>query len=314
MHDRIAQGPGPLSVGRVLPPNDPRASMLFFARWVAEDPRDYAAKLDHLQREKELDHEDLRYKYECHIEWVRRVVAWDWMLAGMQSVQMPHRYAAALMATDIDEGLSDLRLPWGGMEIVVPSGIVATPRCGQATAIHLSHSGRESSTGFVASFERVRVSSVFSSIQALARQTMGVDSDGDISSDDERAVNMLRRLAVNVVLDIITHAPGAAERRGGAGPRALKRDHQGRAVPTAFVVGRPLAIDCRQDIRDFITGTRRSEPKVTTLVRGHWRHQAHGPQHALRRLQWIQPFYRGHGPLLVRPTRLGFRHDAEVST
>jgi len=28
-------------------------------------------------------------------------------------------------------------------------------------------------------------------------------------------------------------------------------------------------------------------------VRGHWRSQAHGPAHSLRRLQWIAPFWKG---------------------
>lgn len=32
---------------------------------------------------------------------------------------------------------------------------------------------------------------------------------------------------------------------------------------------------------------------VRTLVQGHWRNQAHGPAHALRKLIWISPFWRG---------------------
>ena len=38
------------------------------------------------------------------------------------------------------------------------------------------------------------------------------------------------------------------------------------------------------------TGIRRN---VRFLVRGHWRHQAHGPARSLRRLLWIRPFYKG---------------------
>ena len=36
-----------------------------------------------------------------------------------------------------------------------------------------------------------------------------------------------------------------------------------------------------------------SHPKVRFIVRGHWRHQAHGPGRELRRLVWIRPFYKG---------------------
>jgi len=32
---------------------------------------------------------------------------------------------------------------------------------------------------------------------------------------------------------------------------------------------------------------------VRTLVQGHWRNQAHGPGHSLRKLLWITPFWRG---------------------
>lgn len=32
---------------------------------------------------------------------------------------------------------------------------------------------------------------------------------------------------------------------------------------------------------------------VRTLVEGHWRNQAYGPQHSLRKLIWIEPFWRG---------------------
>lgn len=33
--------------------------------------------------------------------------------------------------------------------------------------------------------------------------------------------------------------------------------------------------------------------KAPSITRGHWRHQAHGPRHSLRKLIWIAPFIRG---------------------
>jgi hypothetical protein len=33
--------------------------------------------------------------------------------------------------------------------------------------------------------------------------------------------------------------------------------------------------------------------RAPSLVRGHWRNQAHGPGHSLRRLTWIEPHVRG---------------------
>lgn len=43
--------------------------------------------------------------------------------------------------------------------------------------------------------------------------------------------------------------------------------------------------------------------EVRTLVRGHYRQQPHGPRKALRRTQWIAPFWRGpeDGPISIHP-------------
>jgi len=44
-----------------------------------------------------------------------------------------------------------------------------------------------------------------------------------------------------------------------------------------------------------------SPTTVRTRVSGHWRKQPHGPQSSLRRMQWIEPFWRGpvDGPVSV---------------
>lgn len=36
-----------------------------------------------------------------------------------------------------------------------------------------------------------------------------------------------------------------------------------------------------------------TSPTVQFLVRGHWRQQAHGPGHSLRKPIWIEPFWKG---------------------
>jgi hypothetical protein len=41
------------------------------------------------------------------------------------------------------------------------------------------------------------------------------------------------------------------------------------------------------------TGQERSAQTFRSLVRGHWRRQAHGPERALRKMIWIQPHSRG---------------------
>jgi hypothetical protein len=43
----------------------------------------------------------------------------------------------------------------------------------------------------------------------------------------------------------------------------------------------------------------RREHTHSWIVQGHWRNQAHGPHHSLRRLQWIAPHTKGHGELIT---------------
>ncbi|OMG10519.1 hypothetical protein BKH07_06345 [Actinomyces naeslundii] len=47
------------------------------------------------------------------------------------------------------------------------------------------------------------------------------------------------------------------------------------------------------------------------VVRGHWTHQPHGPQKALRRLQWIDDYIRGPewAPLATRTHVWAWRHQ-----
>lgn len=53
-----------------------------------------------------------------------------------------------------------------------------------------------------------------------------------------------------------------------------------------------LAPDRPQDLAETETGTG-APLAVRSLVRGHWRRQAHGPGRSLRRVRWIRPFWRG---------------------
>lgn len=47
-------------------------------------------------------------------------------------------------------------------------------------------------------------------------------------------------------------------------------------------------------VKRMSEGTGESRPlHVRTLVQGHWRNQTHGPKHSLRKLMWINPFWRG---------------------
>ena len=71
---------------------------------------------------------------------------------------------------------------------------------------------------------------------------------------------------------------------------------------SAYTVVRPVVLDCRVAVRDYIAGGGKS-PTVRSLVRGHWRNQVHGPRNSLRKWIHVEPFWRGPdgAPVAVRP-------------
>jgi hypothetical protein len=60
-----------------------------------------------------------------------------------------------------------------------------------------------------------------------------------------------------------------------------------------FLVGTDVAVD--HEIKEYVRteGTGGFKLTYRTLVRGHWRNQAHGPKRALRTRKWIEPHIRG---------------------
>lgn len=231
-----------------------------------------------------------------------------WAQCGLQSVRMSHTYAAALMATS--PMATEIRLPWPTFEIRVPDGLIATEQYGQALSLLVSTCFIDVSLyirvgcslgGFYAHALEGPLSALCNEdIEECVREDCAFPPRGD---DNVRAGLLIRRLVANVCLDLAAHHANAVRET----PRALKMDHRGNPVARGLVIGRPLEIDCRQAVRDYVSGARSTSPKCVTLVRGHWRNQPCGPRHALRQLIWIAPFYRGPdgAPLLVRPTHLG---------
>lgn len=74
--------------------------------------------------------------------------------------------------------------------------------------------------------------------------------------------------------------------------RAVQRIKEYESVERPFVVGRSIKI--QKELREAARKAGQTwKLEVTSYVRGHWRNQACGPEHQLRKLIWIEPHYRG---------------------
>ncbi len=244
-----------------------------------------------------------------------------------------HKYAAALAATPIpaEAEIRSPWKAWL-LEIPAPL-IAATTAEGEQTdvvaaVVHAGHLGADgiapgmtfaeidalpptehwSITIFTGSECKLHMhDQPLSKLQAIAGGSRAFPVDGedpdedslpsllDMTTQDARAMQLVLRLVLGSCLAVTEKGgPGPGSGRSGrsssSGGGSKRRE--GEPQTTVYSIGRPITIDCRPHVQAYVLG-RRSPPSVQFLVRGHWRHQAHGRSHAERRWRWIEPFWKG---------------------
>lgn len=200
-----------------------------------------------------------------------------WASVGFPVVRVGEKQAAAMMLTEPPE---DVAPPWPACVITVPGGLVMA---GKRMVTHILTTEQSDFTGAVL-----------------------VDRDGVILIDDfpggeeeaRRVQDMLRnlRLSLYAAIEAGTHVQTESYRgRSFKGGKTKNRGYREAPPPgTAYVVRAPVTIDLREIVREHLaSGRKGGAPRVQFVVRGHWRNQAHGAGRALRRRQWIEPFWKG---------------------
>jgi hypothetical protein len=126
----------------------------------------------------------------------------------------------------------------------------------------------------------------------------------EIDSQTDRVIQCLRVLVCNLLL--LMSDPDHAPIPIGKHRPGWTRGPAPAGAPThrMFQVGRPVTIDVRREVTEYCRGGRRSTPTVASLVRGHYRHVAHGPRKSLRRLQWHEPHWRNGEQAVVTSPRV----------
>lgn len=230
-----------------------------------------------------------------------------WFRSGFPDVTLGHKLAASLMATQVSaEAAETMVFPWPAFLIRVPEGLVSIDGGDPIVAISVLQ-GDGGMVGFDA---HTRSGTSLGTFRVPPSELIDRDDSADdpslshseITATDERALVLLRRLVVGVVLELASESNTAAIKRGHHSKRRQSDDPQ----VWRFVLTRAVRVDVRAAITDFnLRGG--SSPRVQSLIRGHHKRQAYGPSNALRKWIHVEPYWRGpeDAPIAVRSHALG---------
>ncbi len=248
-----------------------------------------------------------------------------WALSAYATVQMPHTYAAGLIATNLPYEVADeIQPPFEGFLIEIPDGLLSV----------------DNENGPPLPLRRVCVTKMYNSVikrlgwayiamtdSVMSFWRFGLTTEDmlgehdwrkdfpdnptenpfaqPVTNRDARVSNCLGRLILNTCLAM---SDPDNVRKVGTGHKAHADAHRRRVpgppIVSTYVVGRPLKHDVREAVRIYIEeGREHRHLNVQTLVAGHWKWQAYGTGHLLRRRQWIEPYWRGpeDAPIVQRP-------------
>lgn len=243
------------------------------------------------------------------------VFAASWALSAFPQITVGHKLAASLMATRLPrEAVGEIALPWHAFVVVVPDGLIAVPD--KATLIHqvdylLVVEEQDAVTISLRSRDADFV--LVKRAPSLAATLAGDDSEvllPDAAALDDvhaRALDLAGRLVIGASLEMTDPARFRPPTAGKRSTPSSQTDAD-RALQT-YVLTRKVVLDCRDAVRGHLAGHRSGLPAVQTLVRGHWKRQAHGVGRSERRWLHVEPYWRGpeDAPIAVREHELRSR-------
>lgn len=254
-----------------------------------------------------------------------RVAIGAWADGGFHTlIGRTDEYAAALMCTDTRElADDDVRLPASAISFHVPNGLTDP-----LTRVHL-FTKEASTSGVVRLFAYTPTTASHGAynIQITGETLTSVlfddpdeeHTDGlidslwdddqcaltEIDEEDRRRVKMLRRYVAGLLI-------AYGDPSNFLSPEKTSRYKKLRALPPKHriaVLGKPVRNGHRfvESVRNTISKKRKGPLSAQWIVRGHYRRQVHGPSRSLRKVIWIQPYWKGpeEAVILARPHAVG---------
>jgi hypothetical protein len=242
-----------------------------------------------------------------------------WLESAFSRIEPTHKLAASLMSTSVSEELHEhINPPWRTFCVTVPHGILPIiPRFLNFETTHIFMHTRPD--GGVSSYgvsdggiqEIVEHGSMRGLVldAKLLGSFEGCNTDDLLDAEQELILRRSRaynRLVLGCCLELAT-LPNLATATSSARQRLAARPKSAEPRCWTLKLRRPVQVDAREHLRNYLSDISARSITVQTLVRGHWRAQPHGPGRTLRRPVHIEPFWRGpvDAPIALRPHLLG---------
>jgi hypothetical protein len=260
-----------------------------------------------------------------HVVETIGLFAGKWAVHAFQRITTTHTYAAALMCSDADrEVLEDIEMQWHAFMVIIPNGllsyeddgivneynrILVASFDGAATIALLNQHGAKSSHRII-----VQMSETIAKLLDVEDVKMVHATDPGYLQDQkrvrvQRVVVLAKRMVAGLLL-ALQHQDNFKSKTTPARSSKNPRD-PGEPAHRVVFVGKPLKVDCRPSIGDYIRNgspkRKGAPPSVQFIVRGHYKRQVVGIGRSGRKVIWISPFWKGDtdAPILTRPKKVG---------
>lgn len=235
-----------------------------------------------------------------------------WYGEGLPVFRPGHKQAASYMATTVSVDMAEhvkppfrafyIELPNPLLELKDPQGKLA-PIVGVFVHVYTATAERdgrnpEAPAGkywrWICMTEKLTLWEMNRHVEELINGTILPEDEYfglgyEMDEHDLRVRRLITRLIVSLCLDMASRPP-QPKAKPGKKKKAAKEPKEGPVFNFIPLSGE-VEVDARPYVRAYLTGDRKS-PDFRQMVEGHWKNQAYGPKHGLRRPLYIRPYKR----------------------
>lgn len=227
-----------------------------------------------------------------------------WLESGFPCVEVSARLASSLMCTGMSAALlPEIHMPWLSFSIRMPEELLGFPEVlvvlyqGKIYTLYI-HNG-----GFAMSC-KPGMSSFADKDPETVDKVGSSPFSWPLSPGDRGKQLLLGRLILGVCIEMTRHRPSPDNES-----YLCRSKGSGRGLPTSWVfrLTRPVKVDTRAAVKEWLGGQRGGKLSMQSMVHGHHKLQPCGPGNADRKWIHVEPYWRGDpdAPIAVRPHEIG---------